>query len=707
LKNLAANIETLAPVGKLCTAFIIESGLTTPSTELVFDASMFQRRDLGIPDKGSPSSLNTMSRAAQEVCKELEKQCPQILSMVDLDLCYTRALTEGTAVAAATNADVLSRCAQCVPFNATEDRWEVLTSSIRSLAAEDMRRACEICIAKLQQLQQSNGEPARAKTLIEALLSSLNPQPEKESCILLESLLAKTSLLRFAEELSSGSSVPFMHDAILTFVLNSSRLKILVEVLLDSSSANTEAFLKAKCGKDRLAGDLLWKYYSKRSRWSCASDVLAQIAEFSDCALRDRVYYLDLARQAALRNELGSKDVAVERLSNQLDVATRVQIPLWQELLLLASDSRVSSNWRALAEHKSVELKRLQGLQALYQVAVDFGLFHIVLLITDISSSTQAPDVMLSNWAHTFFPPARELPGTRELVASPYSKIPDAPKQHTLFPLLFMRRCETFFPQDESAAMLPETISVHPGDFRARTIRLLEELGGLTKVPSAMWDVRVVATLLEYCNCIWFRSVEFPADAPSNFGSASDEEKLNACAPKEIGIAWVALEVLVGKPFHFTPANIVKYYSDFIEYVPTWMRDLQGRLPGDDKELVLREEELLWHLRRVVLTVIHHWTFRVEESFADKHVVDDFQKAWPLMDGILKDIIDARAPPAARTPSYALSSRDDAKLVRLHASRLSGQGSVVVAPEVAGHESRQEGSLLHVFTWEATVLSLF
>lgn len=695
LGQLAASAEGLAPVGQLCTALVIESGLPTPMTELVFDANKFQRRPDTLGAQGRQwqdpiSGCGVADRAlwgaqkgsgvAYHVCRELEKQCPIIFAFVDLDLCYTQSLSQGAAAAAATPGDVLSRCVQCVSSSSMDDRWEVLTNSMRALAAEDMRGAAEICLEKLQQLQQGQegfgqaaGASGRAKMLLEALLSVLNPQPEKQSCALVDYLLAKTASLHFDQDASfvarGANAVPFAHEVILNHLLNSPRLQRLLETMLDSSPVKIETFLKDRCDQNRLASEFLWKYYLRHGRASSASEVLLQLSEWagSDASLAERVHCLDMARQAAQRSLPQSKET-VDKLSIQLDVAVRVQVPLCQELSFIAADMRVATRWQTAAERRRVELQRLLGLQDLYQVAVDFGLFHLVLVITNLSSSIQEQVISSSNWVSTFFPPATSPYSPSELLSGSCK-----PRQHGIFPLLMLRRCATFFAQNDSAPMLPEAAAAHPDDFSLRASRLLEELGSLTKVPSTMWDVRCVGTLLEYCNCLWLKSVESlpatakPSETPGEAEMTDPDSPSSECAMR----AWVALKVLPGRPFTYLPANVVKFYADMLTHLSVWLVDLWGMLPADEvgSRPTLSETDVRRHLCKVIVTVIHDWTRRVELARGDELALADFRSVWPLARGLLDNIASGRAP-AHTTVEESLA--DEARRVEVRAGKLCG-----------------------------------
>jgi len=274
---------------------------------------------------------------------------------------------------------------------------------------------------------------------------------------------------------------------------------------------------------------------------------------------------------------------------------------------------------------------------------------------------------------------------------------------HGIFPLLFMRRCATFYPQNDSASMLPDATDVDPEDFRVRTSRLLEELRGLTQVPSTLWNVRVVGTLLEYCNCLWLKSFEAASSPPSMELVASSP--VSAAAPLEVPStecrrrAWVALEVLPGQPFHFAAANVVNFYSEMLTYSSTWLKDVQGMLPPDEFgcRLNLCEEDVRSHLSKVLLTVLRCWVVRVESARSDECAFIELRQAWPLIEGVLKSIMTASADQASRALGQE-NLGEEARCVHAHVSRLCGHD--------AKQEAKEEGRGLFSRSFLAPALPL-
>lgn len=420
---------------------------------------------------------------------------------------------------------------------------------------------------------------------------------------LVEQLLARTSSLHFAserrpgqggaEEAAGGGRVSFVHAAVLEHLLASPQLRPVLEALLDGYSSGAvrgaeggivEAFLQARCGESGPAGEMLWKHRLRQGRPREAAEVLLRLAERKDssCSLAERVRILDQSRQAASRALPGSKDL-VERVTAQLDVAARVQLPLLRELQLLANDGRVSTRWHEVAEQRRLKLEeKLLSLQDLYHLAVDFGLYHLVLIIADLSSSIQEQEIGSSTWVSMLLPPQGTPYSQSELQAA----LPV--RQLSMFPLLMVRRSAAFLLQGNQPQLLPEASTARQEDLKLRVVRLISELNEALKPGSQLWDHRCVATLLEYCNCLWHKSVgseevaagralaspQAPLGRPVLAGAAeaasSQRGDADALRP---GLAWVALEVLTKKPFHLPLSGVVKFYAAMISHTSSWAKD--------------------------------------------------------------------------------------------------------------------------------------
>mmetsp|Transcript_42660 Transcript_42660/g.134537 ORF Transcript_42660/g.134537 Transcript_42660/m.134537 type:complete len:1243 (+) Transcript_42660:2064-5792(+) len=687
LGTLVGSAEALGPVVQLCAAVVVESGLTTPAAEVVFSTRSGVRTSGSSgtgrrPLRGAGASTSASSGGAEgfvasgEVCRELEEMCPGIFAQVDLSYVQARlgpAVNQGPGPAG----ELLRRYATCVSPSSLGDHWVELARSLQNMAGEDPRKAAEVCAEKLEQLQQLRFAAApseedltlateRAKLLLEALLGALGSDPKVRfpggggaaapmpARALVEQLLRKTAALRFSGQDSADASpargteegVNFVHGVILDHLLGSSQQHHILEELLDGNATDMEGFLRSRCATNPLAGEMLWKHCLRRGRPLDASAILLRLAERSDkeVGLLQRVHSLDLARQVASRALPRSKDL-VEQLSAKLDIAIRVQVPLHHELQLLAADERVTARWRNAAEQRREDLQKLMNLQELYQTATDFSLYHIVLVIADTSSSVQEKEVRTSAWITIFFPPA----------ASPYSssELGHAPAawQHGLFPLLMLRRCPSFLSRDACASPTPVLTAVSQDELQQRTTRLLSEMATALRDSSAMWDVRCIATLLEYCNCLWFQSVgsaalagdgaESQASAhaslPTASGEAEEGRPRSTTDPQRAARSWVALTVLLQRPFHFTLGDVVKFYAAMLEQLPSWLKDLQSMLPADPsrRRPALSEDDVYVHLGEVVLAVLDQWVTQVEGGRADERSVEDFANAWPSVEGVL------------------------------------------------------------------------
>ncbi|CAK9014928.1 unnamed protein product, partial [Durusdinium trenchii] len=209
--KLVESDEALDPAVQLCTAFLMESGLTTPSVDLEAPVPVAPvARPLT-----APREYPRFRGASAGLCRDLEEQCPKIFQRLDLSVVNARlGQTPATPLAAATLAKVdesclelLHRYAQCVSVNSPEEHWASLTETLRHAVQEDPQRAAEVCVQKLQQLQLSAARltsdtlptvEARARQVLEALLGAMSQsrwQPEDQVLAtqsLVEQLLTRT-----------------------------------------------------------------------------------------------------------------------------------------------------------------------------------------------------------------------------------------------------------------------------------------------------------------------------------------------------------------------------------------------------------------------------------------------------------------------------------------------------------------------------------
>jgi len=475
---------------------------------------------------------------------------------------------------------------------------------------------------------------------------------------LVEHLLGKTASLKLGNGAEPQEPVPAVHGVILDHLLCNKQMHKVLEALVGTTVANVEAFLIQRSSKSRAAGEILWKHHIRQGRHAEASEVLLQLAEQpdKDTGLRERTHFLDLALQAAGQAQPQTKAL-VDKLRAQLDAAARVQVPLLHELQLVAKDERLAPRWREAAEQRLGALGRLLGLQALYEIAVEFGLFHVVLVIADISSNVQEREHVASAWVSMFFPPA----------ASPYSPPEmagreEVQRQHGLFPLLMVRRSAAFLLQDEQMAPSPMAPSARLEDLRLRASRLLTELGAATQSPSSVWDAHCIGVLLEYCNCLWHCSFELDEErgpvgsdtAPTTSGlTAVDATGPSTSRPPQAAEAvsatvhvpggeraWIALRVMTRRPFHFTHLSVLRFYAGMLAELPTWLRDLQALLPPDParRRPALSEDVLRTHLGEVALIVLDSWVLQLEDAKPGDRGVAEFCSALPAVEGALGNV---------------------------------------------------------------------
>eukprot|EP00927_Polykrikos_kofoidii_P014486 TRINITY_DN16352_c0_g1_i1.p1 TRINITY_DN16352_c0_g1~~TRINITY_DN16352_c0_g1_i1.p1 ORF type:complete len:1765 (-),score=234.64 TRINITY_DN16352_c0_g1_i1:65-5299(-) len=737
LSALVDASESLAPVVQLCTAMAVESGLTTPAAELVFDARSYPRP---LPSSSAGNVAHPFggfehsASGARGVCHELEEQCPSIFARVDLAFVRARLGVTGggthghTLDASSPDAagEVLRRTAQCVCPSSNEDRWTALAQSVRAMALRDPRGATDICVEKLQQLQKataaelgvagaaacaggaSNGEVARsvsdrARSLLEALLGTvvLVDRSGGHGLIdqtlatraLVEHLLTKTTSLRLGSAELTGAvavdtggprgspaaeGVSAIHGAILDCLLSTPRLHPVLQALLDTTTMDVEAFLHSRSGSERIAAEMLWKHLLKHNRPTCASRVLLQLADRADpCSgLQERTNYLQLAREAVSRG-LPQSQGLFESIGARLEIASRVQVPLYHDLRLIAADGRVAPWWREAANKRREELRQLLGLQELLSTVDDFCLFHIKLVIAGLSpASVQDGELISSVWRSVFFVPAVGPYAPAELVVEPAAPL------HGLFPLLMLRRCDTFFAQSDQTPQLQEAATAKPGDLRIHSLRFLEELRSVTQAPT-LWDIRNLVTLLEYSNCLWRRAMPSGDDGSHGGVEASDAsgEPLadirlrSRSATARSDATWVAYSVLMRPPFNYTLPSVVELYAALLEHLSKWLGELQARLPADPKRLRprLRETDVFTHTGEVFVLVLGDMLNQVRECLIDERELEELRKWWPSVQCATAAIVARLADEAGEAASELVDT----------ARRLESKGNMLYKRNVS------------------------
>jgi len=416
----------------------------------------------------------------------------------------------------------------------------------------------------------------------------------------------------------------------------SSNLKSLLHALVVSNVVDMEAFLLRRCTSSKSAADCLRICYTQHKQFARSIDVLLQLADWpgTACKLQERLYYLELARDQALAQapEETCED-AVAELTLRLDVAKNVQVPLLLELSTIAEYQCIPQFRRADAKEMTEQLEQLQALRKLYQIAVDFGLFHIVLVIADMQGGAHEPGGASWTWISVFCPPEKCV------YCLPSSEQERLPTGQKLFPLLMVRD-GPFFPGTSaecmSGSMTPSLSANATTDagletLRLRAMTLLEELQCVTHVRSPVWDVRCIVTVLEYCNCVWQHVFDAPKARSSQTMLAQDEAGCNEDTKRGSGesnqCSWVALGVLRAKPFLFSLTEVVQFYAQMLGQLSKWLGDLQAVLPERAGWPRLSEDDVHVHLSEVVLGVVALWIEDAQNQSL-KEGLSGFREAW-------------------------------------------------------------------------------
>lgn len=145
----------------------------------------------------------------------------------------------------------------------------------------------------------------------------------------------------------------------------------------------------------------------------------------------------------------------------------------------------------------------------------------------------------------------------------------------------------------------------------------------MTKVSGPLWDAQSIATVLEYCSCVWLHTLEASA-------ANIDVDAAAACPTgATFQRSWVALDVLRAEPFLFSLAGVVQFYGRMIAHVGSWCSALQAMLPETSGWPHLAEDDVYVHLSEVVLAVFSDWIREVQERSAeDPNVVSSFRETW-------------------------------------------------------------------------------
>jgi hypothetical protein len=397
----------------------------------------------------------------------------------------------------------------------------------------------------------------------------------------------------------------------------------LLDALVKSKALDLEVMLRPY-SSSRVAAECLWKYHAQHDQPAHASAVLLQLVEWPDveCKLQDRVRYLELAVGQSKKSHSWKKEAVAEQVL-RLEVAKRVQVPLLCELSSIAENQHIGEDRRFEAKTCAQDLHRLCDVRDLYQTALAFGLFHIVLVIADLREGDHDREDLSWAWVSIFCPEAA-------CVYWPPASSSALPPAHRLFPLLTVREGSFFI--GTSFYRIADDVSPHLGDvtgpgvdaFRNRSLALLEELQLMTQVRRPLWDARSIATVLEYCSCVWIHVYDASPDKAS-----SDTDGNRCIGNATIQRSWVALDVLCSEPFSFTLSDVVQFYGRMLAQLGTWMRALQSMLPEAAGWPQLAEDDLHIHLSEVVLAVFTRWIREVKESCSDNpEIISCFRETW-------------------------------------------------------------------------------
>lgn len=617
LKELVSTQAALQPAIQLCTVLIATSS----------------------DSEGSDGEAGR--RRAQLLCQEIQERCPAIFAQLDLGRCVSRSQFRRSPTS-----DLLQRYAHYSPSGSSEDHWAVLTQGIRAAAAEDPSAALEICVQKVKGLPQKDYQAAnRARSLVEAFLDALSPEPLERCSGIVEQLLLRTK-----EIVLLHSSQHFLQSVILDYLLSSPRLTVVLGPLLGSPALHLEALLQDRLGTSRAAGECLWRHYQETGQLEAAVFVLLQLADRPDrgCRLSQRIEYLHQAKEISAHLQASAaapqrpakgnlkqpKPVRTVPKSEQdvlglrLAVAEQVQLPLEKELQLVRADQRVDPRWVQKAEQGQEKLQALQSLEELCQTAVEFGASQILLRALEMGLADGAapdPSLVSTAWLAVFF---------QQEESTPYWPLATAPEARAclrgLFPLLMVRGHGKFF-LDGDKAPQPESShdSVEPGLLRRRVTALLRELREVLKPTSPLWDIRCIATVLEYSSCLWCKASG--VRAAGREGTAAPLDRL-----------WVAVEVLSEEPFSLTLSDLVTFYAEMLAQLESWAKDLKAVLPvaqspsSQQATVVshlplglsdpLSDQELHLHLAEVTVALVAQWMLEVDLS--DPAASAAFQATW-------------------------------------------------------------------------------
>ncbi|CAE7580561.1 NUP155 [Symbiodinium sp. KB8] len=628
-------------------------------------------------------------RACTLISVELKDCCPAIFSQVDLKRCLRRADWRSTSSKQALS--MLQRYAGSLPTGSSPPEWQLLCRGIRALASEEPGMAAELCAERVCKLADSwPDSEERCRDLISSLLDAMSLERLAEAATALEVFLKRS---RASACKLPGSNEPVFHHITFDHLLSTPRLHALLEAVLNTNAADVKAILQRRSASSRTASELLWRYFQRQGHDRPAWVQLQRLVEAPEqfYNLKDRIRYLHLAQEQ--RKSVSSASLQ-EELALRLGAAEKLQQPLLKELLVLAGNEKQDARWRDAARKRSSELQHLRSARELYEVAGEFGFWHLQLGIAGFSGVNMAHDVATTLWAGFLFPADGPYNSHSDEVASP----------KLLFPLL-MRRPHTCFFASKQEEM--DERQLKPSLLRDRVLAFLQELKEVAPTSHQLWHVRGIATLLEFSSCLWLNALqkvgqttelqEKGGDGAAG-SSLIDENRL-----------WVALEVLMQKPFSFSLPDLITFYAEMIAQLDAWHTDLQETSAYSQARRWAwpTEEDVHLHLSHVAIVLLASWLREAErtcESISEScaEAESEFVRVWRrsadgLLSGLCLRLNHARHHSAQRLLGEALRLEKGCRLLLDRVVYLGPEkhfaGEAQSAQRDDVHEIKYEGAL--------------
>mmetsp|Transcript_67504 Transcript_67504/g.162009 ORF Transcript_67504/g.162009 Transcript_67504/m.162009 type:complete len:1395 (+) Transcript_67504:62-4246(+) len=662
LASLVSSGSSLWPTVELCTALIGESSAAAFATEQLLlpneDGPLWHTASTA----EQPADANTAKSLADAVCRALLKGCPDIYARVDLLRCMPGAPEATRTFTASADGSV--------PVPAEQSHWEGLARSVQVTAERDAAAAGQIVLESASQLSSGEEQVSmRISRLVDALLAGVGQNSNRSSCS-----AALEELLRQLGESEEAVNCE-CHETVLDGLLRTSSLSWLLEALLPCTSISLEHFLCQRSNTSRVACQWLWKYYHARGQNTRAGNVLVRLAHDPELGgtLIERLEVLGLA--VDLVNEAIPRQTEVaDNLSLLFTIATRVQVPIYNELRIISETAEVSQSKRDAAQAAIAELQQLKQLLELRRIAMEFHFYHILLVIADFSGEAGQQAVAAGLWLNVLMPPEVGSYSSQE-------KQPLFAKAAELFPLLACRPNMPFFLGFDASRPRPVSgIGGCPEILRLRLAAFLSEFLQMTS-SSCLWDERCVATVMEYSNCLWLRSLEAAEEAEvavdastASSGAASSGGRCRMQDFRDDARAWVVIDVLMRQPFLFSWADAALFYGQMLLHLDSWLTDLQEILPRRVQQVNLTKDEMYVHLGAVYLFIMGRWMEGLGES-PEKVQLLDFQTAWEQSVRLLLGDLDLRFNALAGSNSLARRLVTEAGRLDTLGRKLSSEGA--------------------------------